>query len=240
MREGFLLLLAQMADWYNEMSFSTSYKRLIWPGYKPDSLVNLVKKMIKEGEIKEDFSGYKITNLGRKVLEDFVPVRRFASLKWDGWWRLIVFDIPESKRVVRNKLRRLLNKYGYGVWQKSIYLSPHPVTKEVNEYLKKNNLDRWVICLECRQVGGMDDKKVAAEVFKVEERLARYWRLVKRGDQLVASGANKTELKEWVDDWQKESLSDPLLPKELDSSGIVKLREELVRLMKKIIDRKVE
>ena len=80
------------------MSFSTARKRVSWPGYNPQSISNLVNKMVRDGEIVESFGGYKITNLGRRVIDEFIPVKKYAKDKWDGWWRLIVFDIPEVKR----------------------------------------------------------------------------------------------------------------------------------------------
>jgi hypothetical protein len=44
---------------------------------------------------------------------------------WDGKWRLIVFDVPESKRAIRDYFRSLLKRLGFAEFQRSMWLSPH-------------------------------------------------------------------------------------------------------------------
>ncbi len=44
--------------------------------------------------------------------------------KWDGKWRIIGFDIPESKRDSRDTLREYLFYLGFRQLQKSIWITP--------------------------------------------------------------------------------------------------------------------
>lgn len=44
---------------------------------------------------------------------------------WDGKWRLIVFDVPESKRNIRDYFRSLLKRLGFAEFQRSMWLCPH-------------------------------------------------------------------------------------------------------------------
>jgi DNA-binding transcriptional regulator PaaX len=45
--------------------------------------------------------------------------------RWDGKWRLILFDIPESKRATRDYLRSVLKRAGCHEFQRSMWMYPH-------------------------------------------------------------------------------------------------------------------
>ncbi|OHA15610.1 MAG: CRISPR-associated endonuclease Cas2 [Candidatus Taylorbacteria bacterium RIFCSPLOWO2_02_FULL_43_11] len=45
--------------------------------------------------------------------------------KWDKKWRVIIFDVNESKRTARNKLRRTLSNMGFVKLQKSVWVYPY-------------------------------------------------------------------------------------------------------------------
>lgn len=48
-----------------------------------------------------------------------------ASQKWDGRWRLVLFDIPESKRPLRDYIRTVLKRLGCREFQRSLWIYPH-------------------------------------------------------------------------------------------------------------------
>src|SRR6185503_8145088 len=56
-------------------------------------------RLEQQGFITQEKNGYQITPEGVQLIHNFFPVR-------DGVWKLIVFDIPESQRQVRNFLRQ--------------------------------------------------------------------------------------------------------------------------------------
>ena len=51
--------------------------------------------------------------------------------RWDGIWRLIIFDIPEKLKVKREAFRGKLRELGFHPLQKSIWAYPYPCEKEV-------------------------------------------------------------------------------------------------------------
>lgn len=57
--------------------------------------------------------------------------------KRDGIWKIIIFDIPESKRQVRNVLRSKLISLGFEKWQNSIWVSPYILAKEIEDELNE-------------------------------------------------------------------------------------------------------
>jgi len=52
--------------------------------------------------------------------------------KWDHLWRVLFFDIPESKGM-RDKFRRTLENIGLFRLQKSVYITPHERIQELVE-----------------------------------------------------------------------------------------------------------
>ena len=55
--------------------------------------------------------------------------------KWDGKWRILLFDIAELKRLYREALRGKLISMGFAMFQKSVWIIPYECKKEV-ELLK--------------------------------------------------------------------------------------------------------
>src|SRR5579864_1971248 len=53
----------------------------------------------------------------------------------DNKWRMIIFDIPEDKRGIRDLLRTKLRQLGFKKWQNSIWVTPYKISPELNEEL---------------------------------------------------------------------------------------------------------
>lgn len=52
--------------------------------------------------------------------------------RWDGRWRIVLFDIPESKKVAREALRRKLKELGFFRLQKSAFVYPFGCKNEID------------------------------------------------------------------------------------------------------------
>ena len=53
--------------------------------------------------------------------------------KWDGKWRIVLFDIPEKDRNFRNILREHLRNLKFYKLQYSVFVSPNPFEKQILE-----------------------------------------------------------------------------------------------------------
>lgn len=47
-------------------------------------------------------------------------------VRWDGKWRLVMFDVPEKRKKVRDTLRMLLRNAGFIHFQDSAWVQPYP------------------------------------------------------------------------------------------------------------------
>lgn len=93
-----------------------------------------------EKVIAADGIYYKITQKGEKEFDEKLrPLR--ASGSWDGKWRLVLYDIPEKKRAVRDRLRRSLSKLGLGFLQASVWISPHDISHKIAQIAKNLHLE---------------------------------------------------------------------------------------------------
>ena len=70
----------------------------------------------------------EITEKGRRA---FALEREKAALqergkkRWDKRYRMIIFDIPERRRIVRDQLRRIMRECGFLRIQDSVWVSPY-------------------------------------------------------------------------------------------------------------------
>jgi len=52
--------------------------------------------------------------------------------KWDGYWRLVLFDIPEKEKIGREALRSKLKQLGFYQLQKSCFIHPFDCKSEID------------------------------------------------------------------------------------------------------------
>ena len=68
-----------------------------------------------------------MTKKGEAILRiwQFEDCKLINQKKWDKKWRVIVFDIPEKKRRIRDQIRHLFNKSGIYKLQDSVWVYPY-------------------------------------------------------------------------------------------------------------------
>lgn len=107
--------------------------------------INYLKKQgyIKIKNLKEK-QGILLTKKGIKKI---FPIKfKFKERKRrpDGKWQMMIFDIPEKKRNLRDLLRENLQFLGYKMLQRSVWICPYDVLKETEEFLRMYSLDSYV------------------------------------------------------------------------------------------------
>jgi|SRR3989338_10065145 len=71
----------------------------------------------------------------KKVLSYEIDDLRLKQNKWDGFWRIVIFDIPEKKRIARDFLRAKLKEMGFYKLQKSVLVTPWDC-KDIVDFVK--------------------------------------------------------------------------------------------------------
>ena len=90
------------------------------------------KKLVRIYE-KNGREVIEITELGKKkVLSyDLENIKITRPKKWDGCWRIIIFDIPEKNKKARRALNFKLNDMEFFPLQKSVFVCPFECDDEV-------------------------------------------------------------------------------------------------------------
>ena len=86
-------------------------------------------------------------------------------VKWDGKWRLVIFDIPEDARGKRDQLRYLLKQNGFDKLQASVFISPYPLNRDSLAYLQSSKLINYIRML---RVDEMDNDNGLRKRFKLQ------------------------------------------------------------------------
>ncbi|MDO8471224.1 MAG: hypothetical protein Q7S49_01295 [bacterium] len=84
-------------------------------------------KLVKRGLLEFENGSYRLTVEGEKVLRRWRLSNHELKepRKWDGKWRMIIFDIPEKKRGIRKLVVTLFNQAGFYRLQDSVWIYPY-------------------------------------------------------------------------------------------------------------------
>ncbi|MBI2046017.1 MAG: hypothetical protein HYT28_01170 [Parcubacteria group bacterium] len=110
------------------------------------TISNLQKQKFIRIYKKDGKDVVEITKKGkRKVLMyNLADMKISHPKRWDGWWRIVIFDIPENKRDARRAINIKFKEMGLYSLQKSTFVSPYPCKKELdfigNYFGVRNNI----------------------------------------------------------------------------------------------------
>ena len=105
-----------------------------------NALLRLAGKKLIEIEKKEKERILKLTETGLTTLFLKFPQIKFKNWVWDGQWRVVIYDIEEETRRLRDRFRNTLRSLGFSPVQRSVWFSPYPIEEELEAFLKKEDL----------------------------------------------------------------------------------------------------
>ncbi len=134
----------------NPFSYSSQMKYLLSinhlrPGKNRRSVSEAIRRMRLKGLLikernEEGNMILKITGVGIDILG--------VEKEWDGKYRIVLWDIPESKRRVRDLLRRRLKELEFKNVQKSVWVSKRDVTNNLRKLISELEIEKWVVVVE--------------------------------------------------------------------------------------------
>ena len=140
-----------------------------WKKFNTWRLKQILKRMRDQKliEIAETIQGHtvKISDRGkRKLLKFNIDDMELNQKKWDGKWRIIIYDIYTGKKQERELFRKTLKRLKFLKLQKSVYLTPFKCHDEI-EYLRQVcNVGNEVLILT---VSSMENESAYREYFGV-------------------------------------------------------------------------
>lgn len=107
--------------------------------YLPKVIANLENKNLIKIVAHNGSKCYRLTPKGQDLLQQYenksitIPRPR----KWDGKYRVVIFDIKEHRRTVRDEIRDWLEHLGFIRLQNSVWVHPYEC-REIVALLKAN------------------------------------------------------------------------------------------------------
>ena len=166
---------------------------------------------------------YRLTAQGRLcALGGRDPQVRW-SRKWDGRWRIVLFDVPVAHDSHRRRLRRYLHDRGFGCLQGSVWVTPDSLEEE-KKVLVGTRVDvASLLLLDAQPCAGESDAEIVATAWSFEGINQRYLRLMQILDEYPVgklwSEASAKALLRWASAersaWLNAVTNDPLLPERI-------------------------
>lgn len=186
----------------------------------PHSFRTALSRSLKTGEInkvigKDNKVYFRLAPAGKSKLVRRYPLSQLRDKRWDGRWRIVIFDIPEKKRDYRERLRNDLIALGFGKLQESIYITPLDILVDLKEMLKSKGYGQWVMVFEAEQKLTDQAYRMACLVWPIEQLNMEYKEILDEINWQNNNPPTELEKKELKDKFYSLVVRDPFLPREL-------------------------
>jgi phenylacetic acid degradation operon negative regulatory protein len=185
-------------------------------------------RLRKEGWLTADREGreatYALTALAWQMLDEGrTRIFQRMSGPWDGQWHMLIYQVPETERALREQLRRHLAWLGFGPLAPSVWLSPYDRTKQVLGHFAASSAALQLDTFRSRSAGDEADRSIAARAWDLDgldrdyrDLLGRYApRLAEYRAGGLDDRAALVERMRLVYDYRHFPFRDPDLPPEL-------------------------
>ena len=128
------------------------------------ALTRSVKNLVESGYAEMHDSGQqdyvRLTKKG-KIKLNTIRLEGDDALvpqTWDGFWRIIILDIPEERKSEREALRYLLKKANFVCIKNTVWISPHPYEHFFKNIKKDLNLTSELMIIKTNSVDEITEK----------------------------------------------------------------------------------
>jgi len=125
---GVMVVIGAVPDATQILKYFRGYKKGARFNYQAkNALGRLAKSGLVIFEERDGKRYARVTEAGERMLE-LESLREKSAQKpkrWDGRWRVVLFDIPERRRGVRNRLRLFMQEFGFVRLQDSVWVYPY-------------------------------------------------------------------------------------------------------------------
>ncbi len=166
---------------------------------------------------------YRLSESGRLAALGGCDPETEWSRRWDGRWRMVLFDLPQAKAHARARLRRFLKSSRFGFLQNSVWISPDPLSDITRELSASAEDVESIITLEARPAAGETDMDIVAGAWNFPRINQKYEQCLKVFREFPrakrSEGKSSAELHRWAQlermTWREAIASDPFLPAKL-------------------------
>lgn len=169
----------------------------------------------------------ELTDLGEKEILRTLKPQRFWNQKWNGIWDIMVYDIVEEERALRDNLRGFLKRLRMGGLQRSVWVSVRDIRPEYDDLMRTVSIQFECFLFESKTVLGQGPDSVVNSAWnwdRIDQIQSHYLRTyehnlgIVREDKLRGNEL-RTIARDEISAYLSAMEEDPLLPKELLPNG---------------------
>lgn len=154
-------------------------------GYSEQAVRSTLLRMKRKGWLAVTRDGrrsrYRLTTAGRQITAQ--GARRIfepAAGPWDGQWQIVVFSLPENKRMLRTELRKKLVWFGFGNLVGGSWITPHDRRAELAEVVGELAINSHVALFSAHHLEGMSTGEIVGRCWDLETLEQQYRTFVTR------------------------------------------------------------
>lgn len=123
-------------------------------------------RLCDKGLISLSGKKIKLTAKGERMREmiSLSEMKLKKPREWDGYWRLVSYDIPEYGKKGREYFRYTIEKWGFRKVQKSLWAYPYDCKEEIAVLVDKLNITEYVMYMTTDE---MSEEKKWEEYFNL-------------------------------------------------------------------------
>lgn len=194
-RDILLLTLAGIRDLGEEVRdpmqiMGKSYEAMygfIPKRYKRSNFLQVVNRGFKTGDIEKIVKSNEIylrlTSTGKKKIYRDFPILNLTK-KWGKRWLIVVFDISEKSKSVRNNFRGKLKSLGFGMLQESVWISPLAIGEDMREFVSSIGLSENVFVMDISGFVLGNPKQLVRNIWSLDRLEKAYDNLKIKNEEL--------------------------------------------------------
>lgn len=129
-------------------------KDLRMGGFNPDKIYKGLRNMKSRGLVVQNKDGFRFTTQGRRWYAESAKKYFWISKdRWDGKWRVVIFDIPQELHYRRVRFGRKLKSLGFYMLQKSVFVFPYQCEDELGSICGKLEINDYVDVITANDIG---------------------------------------------------------------------------------------
>ncbi len=129
------------------------------------AIARSIKNLLSDGLVEafnSDHNQYlRLTKEGKQKLNNIALEceSSLISTHWDGYWRIILLDLPEDRKSEREALRYLLKKAGFICIKNSVWVSIYPYEHLFTNIKKDLNLTSEMMIIVTDKIDEKTEKE---------------------------------------------------------------------------------
>ncbi|KKP92528.1 MAG: Transcriptional regulator, PaaX family [Candidatus Moranbacteria bacterium GW2011_GWE1_36_7] len=112
--------------------------------FKEITIRQSIRRLQKQGFVEKKGLKFALTVKGQELAKYILGRKNVQMRKWDKKYRVVIFDIPESKRKIRNWLREELYLLDYKKLQESVLIGKYALPDDLIEEIKNYKIGNYV------------------------------------------------------------------------------------------------